>query len=282
MFAGPFVAKGPLAFREVTALSMWQALILGLVQGLTEFLPVSSSAHLVFVPELLRIQHPPLAFDVLLHLGTLLAVLGYFRRDLATLARDSWLGQGQARRILLLLVVGTIPAGVFGLLAHGAIERLFARPAVTAGQLAVTGLLLFLADRWHSRERGFPELAPHEAAFIGFGQALAILPGISRSGTTISFGLWRGLSRSEAARFSFLLSIPAILGAGLVEARAIVFSPSTAGQGLSYVVGFLAAMVSGAASIVLFLRHLRRGRLRPFAIYCWLAAGVFLVYLALR
>ncbi|MGE5551689.1 MAG: undecaprenyl-diphosphate phosphatase [Bacteroidota bacterium] len=262
-------------------MTVWQALVLGLVQGLTEFLPVSSSAHLIFVSDLMRIPPPPLAFDVLLHLGTLLAVAGYFRRDLLRLVRDSWHGTGGARRTVCLLAVGTIPAGVLGLMAHDLIERLFASPAATAWQLAVTGALLFATDALRGKGRGFETLTLAESTFIGLGQALAIVPGISRSGATISFGVWRGLSRTEAARFSFLLSIPAILGAGLVEARSIT-SLSAEGVGLAFIVGFFAALVSGAASIALLLRYLRDGRLRPFAVYCWLAAAVFLIYLVAR
>ncbi|MGE5597872.1 MAG: undecaprenyl-diphosphate phosphatase, partial [Bacteroidota bacterium] len=202
-------------------MSPWHAIILGLVQGLTEFLPISSSAHLVFVPAILRLPPPPLAFDVLLHLGTLAAVVGYFHRDLAALAADAWHGRGRARRVVLLLAVGTLPAVAFGFLAREFIEGLFASPAATAWQLAVTGLLLAAADVWRARGRSCGDLNAAEAAFVGVGQALAIVPGISRSGATIAFGLWAGLTREEAARCSFLLAIPAILGAGLLEARSI-------------------------------------------------------------
>ncbi|MCL6613707.1 MAG: undecaprenyl-diphosphate phosphatase [Firmicutes bacterium] len=260
----------------------WQAVVLGLVQGVTEFLPISSSAHLVFVPRLLGIPHPPLAFDVLLHLGTLLAVVGYFARDLARLAREAWSGRGGARRLLFLLFLGSIPAAVLGLLAHDQIERSFAAPAATAWQLAFTGILLFLADRRRpGRERGFEEMGLADAFFIGIGQAVAIVPGISRSGATIAFGLWRGLGRAEAARFSFLLSIPAILGAGLVEARSIFSGTAGGGFAAPYLLGFLAAAAAGTAGIAFFLRHLTRGRLLPFAVYCWAAALAFLAYLAL-
>jgi len=259
----------------------WQAAILGLVQGVTEFLPISSSAHLVFVPRLLGIAYPPLAFDVLLHLGTLLAVVLYFARDLWQLARGLWHGRGEAWRLLLLLFLGSIPAAVLGLLAREQIEQAFALPAAAAWQLAFTGLLLFLADRRRpGRERGLGEMGAVDAIFIGIGQALAIVPGISRSGATIAFGLWRGLGRAEAARFSFLLSIPAILGAGLVEARSIL-SGAFGGFTGAYLPGFLAAAAAGAAGIAFFLRYLARGRLLPFAVYCWAAALAFLAYLAL-
>lgn len=263
-------------------MSIWQSLVLGLVQGLTEFLPVSSSAHLVLVPELLRVPSPPLAFDVVLHLATLLAVVGYFWRDLRDLAVDGWRGRGEARHVILLLLIGTVPAAILGLLGRGLFERLFASPVATAWQLALTGVLLFAADRWHAGERRTGSLTVGEAVFVGFGQAVAIIPGISRSGATIAFGLWRGLARAEAARFSFLLSIPAILGAGLVEARPILSRAAAGGFGPAYAVGFLAALISGAVSIAFFLRYLRRGRLLPFAIYCWVAAGIFLGVLAMR
>ncbi|MGQ9779311.1 MAG: undecaprenyl-diphosphate phosphatase [Bacillota bacterium] len=261
-------------------MAVWQAVVLGLVQGVTEFLPISSSAHLVFVPRILGLAHPPLAFDVLLHLGTLLAVVGYFARDLGRLIREAWQGRGEARRLLFLLLLGSVPAGLFGLLAHDWIERAFAAPAATAWQLAFTGLLFFLAERRGAGKKGLNAMGPADALFIGVGQALAVVPGISRSGATIAFGLWRGLGRTEAARFSFLLSIPAILGAGLVEARSIV-GAAGGGLALTYFLGFAAAAVAGAVSIAFFLRHLSRGRLLPFALYCWAAAVVFLLYLAL-
>ncbi|NLG83692.1 MAG: undecaprenyl-diphosphate phosphatase [Firmicutes bacterium] len=261
-------------------MAVWQAVVLGIVQGVTEVLPVSSSAHLVFVPKLLGLAHPPLAFDVLLHLGTLLAVAGYFARDLVRLIREAWQGRSEARRLFLLLLIGSVPAGVFGVLAHDWIERAFAAPAATAWQLAFTGFLVILAERRGAGGKDLDAMGPADALFIGVGQALAVVPGISRSGATIAFGLWRGLGRTAAARFSFLLSIPAILGAGLVESRSLA---GAAGGKLAfpYFFGFIAAAVAGTVSIAFFLRHLSRGRLRPFAVYCWAAAGAFLLYLAL-
>lgn len=263
-------------------MTIWQAIALGLTQGLTEFLPVSSSAHLAFVPEILRIPQASLAFNVLMHLGTLLAVVYYFRRDLWRLAADGWRGKGDARRILLLLFVGSLPAGALGYLGHDLLERLFASPAATAWQLAVTGGLLYAADRCRTGRRGMGDLNPSEALFIGLGQALAIVPGISRSGATIAFGLWRGLARDEAARYSFLLSIPAIAGAGLFEAKPLLTGAVAGGFGLVYLAGFIAAALSGGLSIAVLLRYLERGRLLPFAVYCWFAAGAFLAFLALR
>jgi len=259
-------------------MTAWQSLLLGLVQGLTEFVPISSSAHLIIVPALMHMPPPPLAFDVLLHLGTLLAVVGFFWRDLVGLAVDGWRGENRARQAILFLFVGTLPAAVFGFLGRDLFERLFQSPAATAWQLALTGVLLFLADRSRQADRRVADLGAARAVIVGAGQALAIVPGISRSGATIAFGLWCGLSRAEAARFSFLLSIPAILGAGFVEARSL----PAGGPGPVYWLGFLAALVSGAASIGLLLRYLRRGRLWPFALYCWLVAGTYLAFLAPR
>ena len=191
----------------------------GLVQGLTEFLPISSSGHLVIVPVMLGWEEPALGLTVMLHMGTLVALLIYFRADLIGLALGL-LGKGEdpaaARRIIRFLIIGTIPAVVAGLALGGFFEEPFHRPYETCIELVITGFLLIGMERYGERARRRP-LDDGRAAFIGAGQALAILPGISRSGATIGAGLLAGLTREEATRFSFLLSIPAIAGAGLLD-----------------------------------------------------------------
>ena len=273
---------------------MLRALVLGAVQGLTEFIPVSSSAHLVLVPFLFRWPVPGLAFDVAVHLGTVVALLVYFARDLAGMAagvartaagRGNDEDRGNAR-LLLLLAVGSLPAAAAGLLLEGTFERLFTgREAVddvgapvTAGFLVVTAVLLFVAEaiyqRRGTRGRSVAEVTVADAVIIGVLQAVSIAPGISRSGATISAGMFRGLSREAAARFSFLLSLPAILGAALV---ALPDVPRGADLG-PFFLGAAAAGVVGFAAVAFLLRYLRTRTMRPFGVYCVVLAAVALAF----
>lgn len=275
---------------------MFRAAVLGLFQGLTEFVPVSSSAHLVLVPFLLRWPSPDLAFDVSVHIGTLLAVVAYFARDLGGMAASTlrWAlrrqrdgDQGRVRLVGLLLL-GSIPAGIAGILLEGLFEELFTgREAVddrgapiTALGLLVTAVVLVAAERVLARRkdgvrgRGVESVGPLDALVIGVFQAIAIQPGISRSGATIAGGVFRGMSRPAAARFSFLLSIPAILGAAIV---ALPDVPAGADRG-PILLGSAAAAVTGFASIAFLMRYLRKRTMRPFALYCLLFAAVALAF----
>lgn len=259
-------------------MSLIQALILGLLQGLTEFIPVSSSAHLVLVPWFFGWAPPDpafaLPFDTVLHLGTLAAIVGVFWRDFAALAA-AWLRSIRQRslgvpgsRPAWALIVGTIPAAALGFLAADFFEALFAVPGWAAAFLIVTGLLLIAGERWISRSRSVEELGAHHAHFIGLFQSLAIAPGISRSGATISAGRFLGLQRAEAARFSFLLATPAIAGAGALQVSRLA-SSGLLGQNLGLlVVGFFTALVSGYVIIRFLLSYLQRHSLLPFAAYC--------------
>jgi undecaprenyl-diphosphatase len=236
----------------------------GLIQGLTEFLPVSSSGHLVIVPAMFGWKEPPLGLTVLLHMGTLVALLIYFRLEIIGLILGV-LGQGEdpaaARRIVRFLVIGTIPAVVAGLALGGFFEDSFQRPYESCIELVITGLLLIGMEKYGERARRHP-LDDGRAGFIGVAQALAILPGISRSGSTIGAGLLAGLSREEATRFSFLLSIPAIAGAGvldLAKGELVVSGASIVGTIVSGVVGYL--------SIHYLLRFVRTHSLAVFAWY---------------
>jgi undecaprenyl-diphosphatase len=271
---------------------MVRALVLGAFQGLTEFIPVSSSAHLVLVPFLLRWPIPDLAFDVAVHLGTAAALLVYFARDLAGIvvgAVRSATGRGNADdranvRLLGLLAVGSVPAAIAGILLEQTFEELFTgREAVddvgapvTAGFLLVTAVLLWSAEAVYARRgeqgRGVSEVTMIDAVVIGVFQAVAIAPGVSRSGATISAGVFRGLTREAAARFSFLLSLPAILGAALV---ALPDLPPGADLG-PLLAGAAAAAVVGFAAVAFLLRYLRTKTMRPFAVYCVALAAVAL------
>lgn len=276
---------------------MFRALVLGLVQGLTEFIPVSSSGHLVLVPFVLGWAGTEGAFelgvpfDVAVHLGTALAVVVYFRRELGRIIAGAarWsVGRGnQADRVLarlgLLIAIGSIPAAVAGILFEGFFEELFDAPQLVALLLVGTAGLL-LGGEWihrrHERERRhLGEVRVGDAVTIGLFQALAIAPGISRSGATIAGGLGRGLSRDVAARFSFLLGLPAIAGAGAVQIpdfpTGTDWGPVVAATAVSAVVGF--------AAIAFLLRYLRTRDLRPFAWYCLLAsAGALSYWLVVR
>jgi undecaprenyl-diphosphatase len=236
----------------------------GLIQGLTEFLPVSSSGHLVIVPAMLGWDEPELGLTVLLHMGTLLALLIYFRHEIIGLVLGV-LGQGpdpaEARRIVRFLIVGTIPAVVAGLALGGFFEDTFQRPYESSIELVITALLLIGMEKYGERARRHA-LDDGRALGIGVAQALAILPGISRSGSTIGAGLLAGLSREEATRFSFLLSIPAIAGAGvldLAKGELVVTGASIAGTVVSGVAGYL--------SIHYLLRFVRTHSLAVFAYY---------------
>ena len=257
-----------------------QAIILGIVQGLTEFLPVSSSAHLVFMSDILGVQQN-VAFDTLLHLGTLLAVVGYFWKDLVVIISSflsslldifrgrfkEGLEETPFKKLSWLLLVGTIPAGVMGILFKSEFEALFNSILYVGIFLLITGLLLWGAERVKPGDKDVKDISFKNAIVIGVAQGIAIAPGISRSGATIAAGLFSGLNRELAARFSFLLSIPAILGAALVQAKDITsFDVSTS----VLIVGFVSAAIFGYLAIKLLLKIIKERSLMIFAYYCWI------------
>ncbi len=240
--------------------------ILGILQGATEFLPVSSSAHLVVGQELLGVQQPGMLMEVALHLGTLLSVVVYFRRDLARLARGSLLAGrvGSAvRREVGYLALATLPAVVVALTLADQVSVAFENVALVGAMLLVTSVVLVTSRFTHSREDA--RITWLVALIIGSAQAVAILPGISRSGLTIVAGLWLGLGGVAAARFSFLLAVPAILGAGLLQALEVVRSGVAPTAGLA--LGLVVAAVTGYAVIAWLLDIIRKKRLYLFAGY---------------
>ena len=269
-------------------MDLLKALFLGILQGATEFLPISSSGHLVLVPWWLGWDESPLSFDVVLHLGTLVAVLIYFWRDWLTLLRAGLLAlrnrtfQDPDARLLLLLIVGTIPAALAGALLEGLFESAFSEPSLVAAFLLVTALLLVFSERAYAADRTLDDLTTRDALIIGLAQACAIFPGISRSGSTIATGIWRGLPRPVAARFSFLLATPIIVGAGAKQLLDIITGSETVGQDMvaPLIVGFLAAAVVGFLCIWVLLRLLERRRLYGFAAYC-AAFGILSLLVAL-
>lgn len=265
-----------------------RAIVLGILQGATEFAPVSSSGHLVLVPWLLGWPEPGLVFDTMVHWGTLTAVLVYFWRDWWTLIKAwvqgliHWDWQDGHARLMWLLILGTIPAMVIGLLLEDLFESLFSQPVWVSLFLFVTAGILIVSEKWSARNRGVEQLSWLDALLIGLGQAAAIAPGVSRSGSTMAVGLLRGLDRASAARFSFLLSTPIILGAGALQLLDLFSVPGLLSQAPLLAVGFMAAALSGYACISGLLRYLQRGKLYPFALYCVLFGAFCLVVSLVR
>jgi undecaprenyl-diphosphatase len=247
----------------------------GLIQGLTEFLPISSSGHLVIIPAFLtrlgfEVSQPDLAVSAFLHLGTLLAVLIYFRSDVMRMIRSR--SDAGGRRMLMLILIGTLPA-IVGLFVEGQIEGFQETVTNVGWALMGTGVILAFGHRMRHGTRHLTEGRPVDALTVGVAQAFALIPGISRSGTTITAGNSRRFSAAESARFAFLLGIPAIAGAGLIEL------PEAAGGAAPWgelMVGFVVAALSGYAAIAFLLRVIGRVGLAPFSIYC-LTVGLLTV-----
>jgi undecaprenyl-diphosphatase len=267
-----------------------QALIMGLTQGLTEFIPVSSSGHLVLIPWLFGWKDPfidSVLFTVVLHMGTLLALLVYFWRDwlklipagLAAIRDRSFKGDPD-RKMAFLLITATIPAVLVGPIFDTKLEELVREPARIALMLCVGAAILWLADRWGSKKREMDSMSFPEALGIGVAQTIALVPGISRSGISISAGLFMGLSREAAARFSFLMATPVVAGAGLWEARKLLTHEAGVNPEVNLVViGFIAAAISGLFAIRFMLAFLRRQPVTVFVVYR--VAAAILVFVVL-
>ena len=256
-----------------------QIIVLALVQGLTEFLPISSSAHLILVPQLLGWEDQGISFDVAVHLGTLIAVVFYFRKDILKLTEaffSSLFGKGMNKEAMLAwgVLLGTIPAGLVGLIFKDAIETHLRSPLVIAATTIIFGLLLWYADRVSKRVRGEYTLGWKDFIFIGAAQAIALIPGTSRSGITITAGLLLGLTREAAARYSFLLSIPIIVVSCLGVTKDLVES-SVAVDWNALFLGTVLAAISAFICIYYFLAMINRIGMGPFVIYR-LGLGVLL------
>ena len=278
-------------------MTLFQAAVLGIVQGLTEFIPISSSAHLIIIPWLFRWNDPGLSFDVALHLGTLMALIWFFWSDWVRLVRagvasiiERKIGDDNDRRLAWFLVIATIPGALAGWLAESKIEELFHQPGAVhqpgameamAAIIALLGAALFITERVARHARGINQLSLKDSVIVGLSQALAIFPGVSRSGSTITAGLAMGLQRETAARFSFLLSAPIILGAG-VKSLLEVLSALSAGTMLrsdllNMGIGFLAAALSGYLCIKFLLRFLQKHSTDVFVYYRWMLAALVLI-----
>jgi undecaprenyl-diphosphatase len=269
-------------------LDLLQAIVLGVVQGLTEFLPISSSAHLRIVPAFAGWQDPGAAFTAVIQLGTMAAVLLYFREDLARIAR-AWLAslRDPARRGELdarlgwYLIVGTVPIVIFGVAFSHEIENGARDLYLIGSMLIVLGIVLLIAERVSRRDRDLSSITRRDAIVVGFAQALALIPGVSRSGATITAGLFLGMDRVAAARFSFLLSVPAVVLSGAYELRDVVSGSAEGAAGpAATAVATLLAFVSGYASIAFLLRFLTTHTTAVFVAYRVALGAVVLALVA--
>ena len=260
----------------------WQIIVLALVQGLTEFLPISSSAHLILVPILSEWPDQGLAFDVIMHLGTLTAIVWYFRKDIIQLSGD-WTKSCIKKqtvgdsRLAWLVIIGSIPVAVAGLLLSDIVDHVLRSPLVIAWATIGFGLLLGVSDYVGKKVDSEHQLSWKDGIIIGFAQALALIPGTSRSGITMTAGLFAGLTRQGAARFSFLLSVPAILMAGGYKTLKLIQE----GNGVDWFslgLGYALSAISAYVCIHYFLKMLERVGMTPFVIYR-VAQGLILLYL---
>lgn len=272
-------------------MSIIKAIILGIVQGLTEFLPVSSSGHLVVFQRLLAIPEHQLLFDIVLHLGTLLAVFLVYRKDIKELIleliyilKDIFKGKGllirnnTKRKMVLYIIIATIPTGLMGVYLNDIFKNVYRSTLIVGIMLIITGLLLWSTQYLKNYNKNFKTMTVFDAIFVGICQGFAITPGISRSGSTIVGGLFRGLNKETATKFSFLISIPAILGAAVVE-----FRPLLSSGGLynyynlsvgSYLAGFIASAISGFIAIKFLISVFKKDKLHYFAFYVWTLAVI--------
>ncbi len=276
-------------------MEIFAAAILGIIQGLTEFLPVSSSAHLILVPWFFGWKPEGLAFDVSLHVGTAIAVLVFFRSDWLRLAREFLIGLkegnlfgNKSRMLVWFLVVGTLPALVLGLLLDETVETRLRSPLITVFTLAALGALLLFAERKSRQNRTIEVFTWTDSLWIGFSQAIALIPGVSRSGITMTTAMLRDTTRTDAARFSFLLSTPVIVGAGILQGWRLIKAVHHPIEGTAPVqwsvlfVGVMCAAITGFLCIKFFLRYLQKRSFVPFVIYRFLLAGVVLAYYLLE
>ena len=266
---------------------IWQAILLGFLQGLTEFLPISSSAHLILLPWFAGWESLGILFDVFLHAGTLLAIVCYFRLEVRELLQETWelfrfrKEKNPVRHKLVpALIIGTVPGGLAALLFRDMIEDYARVPVVTVATLSVFGLVLWWADRAGRKNMDFSRIGWKVGLLVGAAQAVALIPGVSRSGITISMALFLGFSRKDSARFSFLLSLPILILATCKGALELLMTPesSHAGAG-ALAAGASISFITGFLCIKFFLKFLEKRSFTPFVLYRFLLAGVILFFL---
>jgi len=246
---------------------------LGIIQGLTEFIPVSSTAHLIIIRELLHWGDLGLSFDMAIHLGTLLALVIYMRKDLYDVIVRN-------RYLLLLIIIATIPGAIFGFILEGVVESYFRSLFIIGIVISLFGIIFFVADRMSSHSMALKDMHLKDAIIIGLSQALAIIPGVSRSGATLTGAFLCGLKRSDSARFSFLLSIPIIGGAGLVSLMKIIKEPSASLSPSGMALGILSSFIFGYIAVHFMLNYLKKHNVNIF-VYYRLILGIFLIIFSL-
>lgn len=267
-------------------MNLIQAVVLGIVQGLTEFLPISSSAHLLMVPWIMGWEEPPFVFDTSLHIGTLVALLIYFRSDIVNLAKSFFrilktrnIREDQEGKLTFLIIIGSIPAGLLGVLFEKKIETHLHSPYVIVTTLIVLGIILWLTDKTGKKSRTLDEIELQDALLIGFAQAMALIPGTSRSGITMTAALFSGFNRETAARFSFLLSIPITAAAALYKLKDLLKMDMTPDIMVNFTCGILVSGIVGFLCIKYLLKFLRTNSFAVFAIYR-IIVGIMLAILA--
>lgn len=249
-------------------------ILLGIIQGLTEFIPVSSSAHLVIAQHIFGLKEPQIFFGIVLHLGTLLAVVIYFYKDILDIIKSLSSPRSDGFRLFILLVIGTIPTAILGFFLKGYFKLLFSSPVFSAIFLIITGIILFLTRFIKRTGKDIRAFSYLDAIIIGVAQTIAIAPGISRSGITISAGIFRGIDRKLCARYSLLLSIPAVIGALLSEIKEVGAIDSV---NLIYMsLGFVSSFLVGCLAITILVKCLQKARFYMFAYYCWIV-GIFAI-----
>jgi undecaprenyl-diphosphatase len=291
-----YVSCGSDNSKSIVFMTIFQSILLGIVQGAGEFLPISSSAHLILVPWLFHFPDPGLSFDVALHFGTLIAVVLYFWRDWIEIFKLTFKNQVQSskfppearlakggkvqsygKNILYFLVLATIPGVLAGYFLESYAETSFRSPILIAFTLSIVGLILYLIDKYHNHKKGLAQVSWLDSLLIGFSQAIAIIPGVSRSGATITTGLIMGLNRKSAARFSFLLSTPIIFGAALVKMPHLLKNSFD----INLIIGMLVAAVSGYLAIKYLLKFVEKS---SYAVFFWyrLAVAAVIIVVQLR
>jgi undecaprenyl-diphosphatase len=256
---------------ETLDLNILHSILLGIVQGFTEFLPVSSSGHLVIFTKIFN-EAPNVPFDIMLHIATMLAVCIYFAKDIYQIIKSflkKWDLNDPHFKLGLLIIVASVPTAIIGYSLSDYFEAMFSSLMSVGAFLILTGALITLAESYGKAKKGIKKMSFLDSIIIGIAQGCAIAPGLSRSGTTISASLLLGLERSFAARFSFLLSIPAIFGASIFKSKAIL-----SGINIGVIAGFIAALISGYIAIWLFVRIIQKNNILGFAYYCFVAGGL--------
>lgn len=248
-----------------------QAVILGLIQGLTEFLPISSSGHLVLFQKIFGINEPTLIFDTMVHVGTLAAVVTVLWKEILSLLKRPF------QKLTWLLIAGTIPTAIIGVLFKDSFEMMFKSGSTLGFEFLFTGLVILFAERLNSGRKHIEETSYLDAAFIGVMQGIAIMPAVSRSGLTISGALMRNLDREFAAKFSFLMSIPAILGAAVFQIKDIVEAGSSSFITLPIVAGTIAAAVAGYFSVRFMILLIKKGSMKGFSYYVFALGTLVLI-----